>query len=422
MGRFRTNSGMGAEGGEQSRVLKPPGAPQSAIMPDSAAQSLRGSNRAFSLGLLRFGSDPISSGWLDCSGYVKGGAICPEGAGWVGCVSYESGRQIEPRAAVNERIDERGWSIATWGKLKPMPAAVESTRRTFELEDFSSNLGKRKYCEAVASAIEYIRAGDIYQVNLAHRLSASFRGSARELAARLFELTDPKFGSYLEFDDASGMQRAIISLSPELFFKVDRATGEITTSPMKGTRAIEHAHELEGSRKDQAELAMIVDLMRNDLGRVCELGSVQVEQEREIEFHGTGGDGVAQTTATIRGKLRANVGVPEILNHLMPGGSITGTPKIRAMQIIEELEPSLRGPYCGTIGMIDSQGNAIFSIGIRTLCITGRGPAPGIFDAAVADYSAGAGIVADSVPEQEWRETLDKAWMLRKVSNIQDEL
>ncbi len=395
-------------------------------MADSAAQTLRDANRAFSLGLVRFGAKPVSSGWLDCSGYPVGGPICPDGTGWVGRVSYESGRLIEPRVAVNqrpdERVNERFWPVATWGKLRPMPASIENSRQTFELGNFSSNLGKAKYCGAVARAIEYIRAGDIYQVNLAHRLSASFRGSARELAAQLFEVTDPKFGSYLEFDDASGMQRAIISLSPELFFKVDRGTGEITTSPMKGTRAIEHAHELEGSRKDQAELAMIVDLMRNDLGRVCELGSVHVEQEREIELHGTRGDGVAQTTATIRGKLRAKVGVPEILKQLMPGGSITGTPKIRAMQIIEELEPSLRGPYCGTIGMIDTQGNAVFSIGIRTLCITGRGPAPGVFESAVVDYSAGAGIVADSVPEQEWRETLDKAWMLRKVSIIQDEL
>lgn len=422
MGRFRTNSGMGAGNGEQSRVLKPPGAPQSAIMADSAAQTLREANRAFSLGVLKFGSGPISNGWLDCSIRMTKDSICPEGTGWVGCVAYELGRQIEPRVAVNQRANERAWPTAMWGKLKPTPAGAAGPRQGFELGNFSSNLGRKKYCEAVARAIEYIRAGDIYQVNLAHRLSASFRGSARELAARLFEVTDPKFGGYLEFDDASGMQRAIISLSPELFFKVDHKSRVITTSPMKGTRAIEQAHELEGSRKDQAELAMIVDLMRNDLGRVCELGSVHVEQEREIELHGTGGDGVAQTTATISGTLRAKVGVPEILKQLMPGGSITGTPKIRAMQIIEELEPSVRGPYCGTIGMIDARGNAVFSIGIRTLCITGCGPAPGVFDSAVADYFAGAGIVADSVPEQEWRETLDKAWMLRKVSTIQDEL
>lgn len=183
-----------------------------------------------------------------------------------------------------------------------------------------------------------------------------------------------------------------------------------------------NAQELEDSKKDQAELAMIVDLMRNDLGRVCELGSVQVEHEREIEFHGTGGDGVAQTTATIRGKLRTNVGVPEILNHLMPGGSITGTPKIRAMQIVEELEPSLRGPYCGTIGMIDPLGNALLVLAFAHCVFQGARACARVFDTAVVDYSAGAGIVADSVPEQEWRETLDKAWMLRKVSNIQDEL
>ncbi len=421
MGRFRLNSGMRANGSEQSRVLKPPVAPQAVITTFSAAETLRRANRAFSLGMVRFGSVPVVSGWVDWAPEQKSGELCPDGTGWVGWVSYESGRVIEPRAAARERIDERNWPLAKWGKLKPMPGGVDGTGQTFVLGDFASNLGKMAYCDSVAKAIEYIRAGDIYQVNLAHRLSASFRGSARELAAQLFEITDPKFGSYLEFDDASGMQRAIISLSPELFFNVDHESRVITTSPMKGTRAIENAHELAGSRKDQAELAMIVDLMRNDLGRVCDLGSVRVEHAREIELHGTGSDGVAQATGTIRGKLRDNIGMPDILKQLMPGGSVTGTPKIRAMQIIEELEPSLRGPYCGAIGMIDSQRNAVFNIGIRTLCITGRGPAPGVFDSAVVDYSAGAGIVADSVPEQEWRETLDKAWMLRKVSTIQDE-
>ena len=420
LGRFRLNSGTGRRQCEQSGVLKPLGMPLGGKEPVSAAQTLRRANRALSIGVLRFESAPVASGWLDWVGPVEG-VICPGGPGWVGWVSYEVGRRIEPRAAARERMDERGWPISRWGKLRPFAAEGEGTPQTFELGDFSSNLGKRTYCAAVARAIEYICAGDIYQVNLAHRLSASFRGSSRELAAQLFELTDPKFGSYLEVDEVSGLQRVIISLSPELFFKVDRVSGVITTSPMKGTRAIGDAHELEGSKKDQAELAMIVDLMRNDLGRVCELGSVHVEQAREIELHGARGDGVAQATSTIRGKLRENVDAADILRQLMPGGSITGTPKIRAMQIIEELEPSLRGPYCGTIGMIDEQGNAVFNMGIRTLCISGRGPAPGVFDSAVVDYWAGAGIVADSVPEQEWRETLDKAWMLRKVSNIQDE-
>ncbi len=194
--------------------------------------------------------------------------------------------------------------------------------------------------------------------------------------------------------------RALASTSPELFLQLERG-GRITTRPIKGTRpASANPNELRNSEKDAAELHMIVDLLRNDLGRVCDYGSVRVTQPRTIESHPTVHHGVA----TVTGTLHATKDIFSLLRATMPGGSITGAPKVRAMEIIDELEPVRRGPYCGAIGYIHGN-HACLNIAIRTMCIetdpnhhTGR-----------VDMGVGGGIVIDSQPAAEYEETMAKA-------------
>ena len=238
-------------------------------------------------------------------------------------------------------------------------------------------------------ALEYIRAGDVYQVNLTHPLRAPFEGSARALAADAIERTGAWYGGYLETPE-----RAIVSTSPELLASVAPG-GRVVSRPIKGTRPAGGEAELERSDKDAAELAMIVDLMRNDLGRVCRLGGVRVEAGREIEAHAA----VAHGVATVAGELRPDASWEDILRAVFPAGSITGAPKVRAMQIIDELEPEPRGAYCGSLAWFGDDGSMDLSVAIRTAEIVG----------GELRYGVGAGIVADSDPASEWRETLDKA-------------
>ncbi len=293
----------------------------------------------------------------------------------------------------------------------------------YALGALASDTGRERFCEAVRRGVELIHAGDVFQVNLTHRLRGSFRGDARSLAADLFALAQPWYGGYLEIPaaEAGGVKRAIVSLSPELFFRFDPRSRRIVTRPMKGTRpGIADPRTLHDSAKDSAELDMIIDLMRNDFGRMCEFGSVRVEERRTIESHAQGG--LWQAVGQIAGLVRPDLGLAEILRALFPAGSITGAPKVRAMQIIDELEMSPRGPYCGAFGVILPTGEAIFNVAIRTALITGIGPddQPGVFDEAVLEYGVGAGIVAESDPEAEWRETLDKASMLRSITTLRD--
>jgi anthranilate/para-aminobenzoate synthase component I len=191
---------------------------------------------------------------------------------------------------------------------------------------------------------------------------------------------------------------------------------------MKGTRPISgDPAELRASEKDRAELNMIVDLMRNDLGRVCEFGSLRVDAPREVESHGalqsTSTPGILQGVATVSGTVRADQQLPGLLRAAFPPGSITGAPKVRAMQIISELEPLPRGPYCGCIGFLSDSGRAQFSVAIRTAVLTKAAPS----ELWNVRYGIGAGIVADSDPGSEWRETLIKARIWRGIADIADE-
>jgi para-aminobenzoate synthetase component 1 len=281
------------------------------------------------------------------------------------------------------------------------------------------------YTRNVARVLEHIGRGDAYQVNLAHALDFGFEGDARSLFAALCDGARPRMGALLplpdDVRDGAARRRCVVSASPEVFATITPApdgSGQrvISTVPMKGTRASDAdalgaMDDLLTSGKDRAELTMIVDLMRNDLGRVCEPGSVRVRSLREIERHGRPSAGVLQATSTIEGQLRADASLAEIVRAIFPPGSVTGAPKIRAMQIIRSLESGPRGPYCGAIGYLSDCGHGALSVAIRTACISGepRTDSAMAFQSAVARWWVGAGIVAQSEPEAEWRETIVKA-------------
>jgi para-aminobenzoate synthetase component 1 len=263
--------------------------------------------------------------------------------------------------------------------------------------ELRSSFARRAYLDAVARVCEYIVAGDVFQVNLSQRFEAAFEGSAWALYTRLRRRNAMPFAAFLDFPEA-----VIVSASPERFLRVD-ARGLVETRPIKGTRprglGPEHdaalGQALAESAKDRAENLMIVDLMRNDLSRVCAPRSVRVSELFSLEHYPT----VHHLVSTVVGELGPGTDAIDLLRAAFPGGSITGAPKLRAMEIIAELEPSRRGVYCGSIGYWSVTRELDTSIAIRTaVVLEGR-----IY------FSAGGGIVADSDPGQEYLETLDKA-------------
>ncbi|HTQ30760.1 MAG TPA: aminodeoxychorismate synthase component I [Opitutaceae bacterium] len=265
-----------------------------------------------------------------------------------------------------------------------------------------ANFSKASYLAAIDRIKEYIRAGDVYQVNLAQRFEAPLPCEAHELYQRLRRRSPAPFAAYLNFGPLQ-----VASSSPEQFLRL--RDGRVETRPIKGTRPRgrtpaedeRRAQELLSSAKDRAELLMIVDLERNDLGRVCDCGSIRVDEPCRLEAHPT----VFHLVATVSGKLRAGCDVFDCIRAAFPGGSITGAPKIRAMQIIDELETRRRHLYTGSLGYIGFDGSADLNIAIRTLvCHGGR-----------AYYHVGGGIVADSDPESEYQETLDKGRAMHAV-------
>jgi para-aminobenzoate synthetase component I len=264
----------------------------------------------------------------------------------------------------------------------------------FELR---SSFTRSTYLDAVRRVREYIFAGDIFQANLSQRFEAALHESSWAFYTRLRSRNAAPFAAFLETPEAT-----VISASPERFLRVDR-NGSVETRPIKGTRprgvGPEHdaalGQALAESAKDRAENLMIVDLMRNDLSRVCAPRSVRVSELFSLEHYAT----VHHLVSTVVGQLEPGHDALHLLRAAFPGGSITGAPKLRAMEIIAELEPSQRGVYCGAIGYWSVTGELDTSIAIRTaVARDGR-----------VYFSAGGGIVADSDPEQEYRETLDKA-------------
>lgn len=309
---------------------------------------------------------------------------------WVGYLGYDLGGLFEdlPRVA----RDDLRLPLFAWMRVSDTQATAEVEQApAMNSRIIESTFSRADYERAVARAIEYIAAGDIFQVNLSQRLSVRTSANSASVYQRLLEQSPAVYGALLDYDDF-----ALVCNSPELFLRVtpDR---KVITRPIKGTRPRLPGmqEELLASVKDQAELNMIVDLERNDLGRVCRIGSVRVTEPRTIEAHPTVYHGVA----TIEGLLNPGVGLVELLSATFPGGSITGAPKIRAIQIIDELEPVRRGAYCGAIGQVRSDGSIELNIAIRTMTLM-RG---------MAYVSVGGGIVADSIPAQEYDETMVKA-------------
>jgi para-aminobenzoate synthetase component 1 len=269
---------------------------------------------------------------------------------------------------------------------------------------FASSFSKDEYLKAVQRVIDYIEAGDIYQANLSQQLTAPWPGSAVDLYERVRSQNAAPFCGLMQTSEF-----AVVSASPERFLKVEQG-GNVETRPIKGTRRRQQspiadlftADELLTSEKDRAENVMIVDLLRNDLSRVCRTGSVEVTGICEIEVFET----VQHLVSTVVGKLRANCDVWDMCAACFPGGSITGAPKIRAMQIIAELEQTSRGAYCGSLFYCGPTGEFDSSILIRTFTLR---------DGQVA-FPVGGGVVADSVPQDEYDETLHKAsGMLRSL-------
>jgi para-aminobenzoate synthetase component I len=260
---------------------------------------------------------------------------------------------------------------------------------------FDSNFTRDEYIEAVHKVKEYILAGDIYQANLSQRFQAPLQEHPWTFYRRLRRLNAAPFAAYF-----NAVEGQICSSSPERFVRGEGR--RVETRPIKGTRGRSDdpeedrrlAEELLASAKDRAELSMIVDLERNDLGRVCEYGSVEVEEHAVIEHYAT----VHHLVSTVVGDLYPGRDVVDLLKGSFPGGSITGAPKIRSMEVIDELEPTARSVYTGNIGYLGYNGNYDLNIAIRTIIVKGD----------TAYFQVGGGIVADSVPEDEYQETLDK--------------
>jgi para-aminobenzoate synthetase component I len=263
--------------------------------------------------------------------------------------------------------------------------------------DVTSNFDRDGYEAAVRRAVEYVHAGDCFQVNLSQRLLAPLREHPLDLYGRLRTLNPAPFAAYFDLGDFQ-----ILSASPERFLRV-YPDGEVETRPIKGTRPrgatpeedAAMIRDLALSPKDRAENVMIVDLLRNDIGKVCEYGSVRVPRVCEVETFRF----VHHLVSEVRGKLRSGLGPLDLLAAAFPGGSVTGAPKVRAMEIIAELEPTARGPYCGCLGWVGFDGAMDTNILIRTFT-AGRG---------WVQFPVGGGIVADSDPAREYEETLHKA-------------
>jgi para-aminobenzoate synthetase component 1 len=361
--------------------------------------------------------------------------------GWVGYFSYELGRYIErlPETTIDDlkmplirlcfydgvicydHIENSFWLIALQltndaekpeEKLASLEKLLAKARKVsvpqpvpadLENIDFSKsrcNMDKDYYLRAIKKIKRYIYDGDIYQVNFSQRFECDYNARPIELFHWQNYYNPSPYAAYID-----GGSLYIVSASPEMFITIQ--DGVISTKPIKGTRPriseagkgkqinAKNFEELTDSEKEQAELNMIIDLERNDVARICEPGTRTVIQPRTIESYPT----VFHAVATVAGRLKPDISLCDILRAVFPGGSITGAPKIRSMEIIDETEPTARGVYTGSIGFIGIDGSVCLNIVIRTIIITDK----------KAFAQTGGGIVADSDPEAEWQETITKA-------------
>ena len=270
------------------------------------------------------------------------------------------------------------------------------------------NINQGDFCERVKEAKEYIRSGDIFQVVLSKRYKIPFKGSLLRFYRALRRINPSPYMYYLKFGE-----RQIVGSSPEMLARKVGRTAE--TFPIAGTRPFTGdsarnralAAELLQDEKERAEHVMLVDLGRNDLGKVCEYGTVRVPEFMKVQ----GYSHVQHIVSRVTGQLKRDASSFDLFKAVFPAGTVSGAPKVRAMQIIEELEPTPRGPYAGAVGYFSANGSADFAITIRTLCGT----------EGYGYLQAGAGIVADSVPDSEWMESERKTAALFTAMDLAQE-
>ncbi|MEE4908911.1 aminodeoxychorismate synthase component I [Pseudomonas alliivorans] len=362
------------------------------------------------------------------------GVDLPFAGGLIGYLSYDFGRRLEPLpdASLNDlRLPDAHLGLYAWAlisdhdaqtsQLMFHPAMTEVERQrlielfegksapevtTFSLQQpFAASISASDYQQAFRRIQDYIQAGDCYQVNLTQRFQAPCTGDAWQAYRALRSACPTPFAGFMALPD----DNAILSLSPERFVKIsDR---QVETRPIKGTRPrgsnpaqdAEFAEQLLRSEKDRAENLMIVDLLRNDLGRSCQIGSVKVPELFSLESY----PNVHHLVSSVTGELAPDHDALDLIAGSFPGGSITGAPKIRAMQIIDELEPTQRSIYCGSLMYLDVRGQMDSSIAIRSLLVK---------DGKVSCWGGG-GIVADSDCEAEYQETFTKVRVLLETLN-----
>ncbi|MDD5112550.1 MAG: aminodeoxychorismate synthase component I [Methylobacter sp.] len=382
------------------------------------------------------GADPFELVKQQLAGYSREAHDLPFNGGAIGYFAYDLARRLEKLPALAEdaeHIPEMAvgiydWAVvvdhqqqsthliaqhcdeATWQMLLNQFSRqpVEPAHTDFKvLGPVTANMDKQAYATAFNKIKQYLKEGDCYQVNLAQRFVAPCEGDPWVAYQTLRKLNAAPFSCYLTTPDVQ-----ILSSSPERFLKLtDRV---VETKPIKGTRPrsineaedLQHSHDLQHSKKDRAENLMIVDLLRNDISKTCKSGSVKVPVLFDVESYAT----VHHLVSTVTGELAEDKQALDLLRSCFPGGSITGAPKIRSMEIIEELEPHRRGVYCGAIGYIGFDGNMDTNIAIRTL----------VHSAGTIRFWAGGGIVNDSVMEEEYQECFDKAAaMLNLLKQLQ---
>jgi para-aminobenzoate synthetase component 1 len=364
----------------------------------------------------------------------------PFQGGWAGMVGYGYGRAIEVLPSPSrddyttpdlfcglydvvyayDRAHQRAWLISTGSRsdralerLEQFSSLLSEPPQAFEASaikikspsvchplagrpDVFSNFTRQGFEQAISRAIEYIRAGDCFQVNLAQHLASPFNSDPYLLLQALERVNPAPFAGWLDWGSGH-----VISASPERFLHV--SDGVVETRPIKGTRPRSSDPHLDAaiaagllaSPKDRAENIMIVDLLRNDLGKACAFGSITVPKLCNLESYPT----VHHMVSEVRGKLSPNHNCLQLLRGCFPGGSVTGAPKIRSMEIITELEQNARGPYCGSFFRMGHDGNFDSNILIRSFTHSG----------GWLSFPVGGGIVADSIPADEYDETMHKA-------------
>lgn len=340
-----------------------------------------------------------------------------------GFLSYECGQHFEPQSNISSRgamKDLVAWfgvyqethvfdhvTGQTPGLLVDRPSGSSAEQAGKHIANLRLDIDREGYCQQVERIREYIAAGDTYQVNFTTTARFDYEGCPAALFSHLREWQRVSYGAFLHVD-----QQYILSLSPELFFRIE--DGRITTRPMKGTtrrgRSLEEDQRmkewLQHDPKNRSENVMIVDLVRSDLGRIAEIGSVQVDELFAVETYDT----LLQMTSTISARLRPDTSFYEIFRALFPCGSVTGAPKCRTMQIIQEMEDGPRGVYTGAIGFFAPDRSAVFNVPIRTI----------ILNEGHGKMGVGSGITFDSVAEHEYEECLLKMQFLsRSTSSFQ---